>query len=95
MMTRLINLPMGRLIRMCLGVRRSRGNVNWCQLAEKRMILMKAICGTHRVKTLPIDICQVAGSSMRMNHQSPLSSVLFLFFFFFFFKAEIHKNETP
>lgn len=32
MMTRLINLPMGRLIRMCLGVRRSRGNVNWCQL---------------------------------------------------------------
>lgn len=34
MMTRLINLPMGRLIRMCLGVRRSRGNVNWCQLDD-------------------------------------------------------------
>lgn len=42
MMTRLINLLMGRLIRMCLGVRRSRGNVNWCQLGEKRM-MTKAI----------------------------------------------------
>lgn len=54
MMTRLINLPMGRLIRMFLVVRRSRGNVNWCQLAEKRMMLMKAICGTHTSKTLLI-----------------------------------------
>lgn len=56
MMTRLINLPMGRLIRMCLGVRRSRGNVNWCQLGEKRMMMMmmKAICGTHTSKTLLI-----------------------------------------
>lgn len=52
MMTRLINLPMGRLIRMCLGVRRSRGNVNWCQLGEKMMM----ICGTHTFKTLLIHV---------------------------------------
>lgn len=90
MMTRLINLPMGRLIRMCLGVRRSRGNVNWCQLDDDDEGDMWY---THFLDI--IDTCQVAGSSMRMNHQSPLSSVLFLFFFFFFFKAEIHKNETP
>lgn len=55
MMTRLINLPMGRLIRMCLGVRRSRGKVNWCQLGEKRM-RMKAIRGTHTFKTLLIHV---------------------------------------
>lgn len=53
MMTRLINLPMGRLIRMCLGVRRSRGNVNWCQLDDDDEGDMWY---THFLKTLLIHV---------------------------------------
>lgn len=52
MMTRLINLPMGRLIRMCLGVRRSRGNVNWCQLDDDEGDMWY----THFFKTLLIHV---------------------------------------
>lgn len=52
MMTRLINLPMGRLIRMCLGVRRSRGNVNWCQLDDDD----EGDSGKHTSKTLLIHV---------------------------------------